>query len=207
MTTTMSQAQAANQRLIEESAASQLIDLTAQLRSQVIDVFDEMDGPSDRVIGHELPAPDPDFEMVHVSDDVPYSGCVGPWIVECNTGIEHADAGRATAYAVAIAAAARQACILNADGRVVSVPDDGRFSAEDDWTEPAPIVRMVEAGYDDHFRVTYDDTSSTPLSERSPGYAWRRDGYGFVYYGMFTWFGEELVDGRRRVLLKEAPRG
>lgn len=206
MTTTMPQAESASQRIVEGTSMHEMIDLTAQLRGTIQNVYDDMDGPSDRVLAHQLPAPDPEFENVHAHDDIPYSGCTGPWIVSCDTGISHADADEALAYATAIAAAARQARILNADGRVVSVPDDGRFSASM-LESPAPIARMVEVGYDDHFRVAYDDTSSTPLSERSLGYAWRRDGYGFVYQGMFTWFGEELVDGRRHVLLEEASRG
>lgn len=183
-----------------------VIDFTARLRDTIQNTYYDDDGPSDVLAYRSLPPVDPEFEDVFVTDDLPNTGCKGPWIVHCNTGIDYADVEEAAGYAAAIAAAARQARILNADGRVVSVPDDGRFSASM-LESPATIVRMVEVGYDDHFRVAYDDTSSTPLSDRAHGYAWRRDGYGFVYQGMFTWFGEELVDGRRHVLLKEVSRG
>lgn len=185
---------------------AQMLDLTAQLRGTIQNTYYDDDEPSDVLAYQSLPPVDAEFEAVFVTDDLAHTGCTGPWIVHCNTGISYADAEEATGYAAALAAAARQARILNADGRVVSVPDDGRFSASM-LESPAPIVRMVEAGYDDHFRVAHDDTSSTPLTKRAAGYTWRRDGYGFVYYGMFTWFGEEEIDGRRHVLLKEASRG
>ncbi|ROR81107.1 hypothetical protein SAMN06295974_0331 [Plantibacter flavus] len=185
----------------------EMIDLTAQLRSQIRNVYDDMDGPSDRVIAHEMPAPDPEFAMIHVSDDIPHSGCVGPWIVECDTGARHLDASEAAAYAAAMAAAARQALILNSDTRIVSIPDDGRFREGMEDGGPFAVARMVEAGYADQFTTVRDITSPKPLEVRTPGYSWRTDGYGFIYYGMFEWFGEDIVGGQRRVLLKEAPRG
>lgn len=207
MTTTMPQAESANQRPVEDTSVLGMIDLTAQLQGQIQNVYDEMDGPSDRVIGHELPAPDPEFDMIHVSDDVPFSGCVGPWIVECDTGARHLDAGEAVAYAAAMSTAARQARILNADGCVVSVPDEGRFKQGTGEGKPFAVARMIEVGQPDRFIHARDVTSDHPLESRQTGYAWCNDDFGFIYCGTYEWFGEEIVDGARRVLLKEVPRG
>lgn len=124
------------------------------------------------------------------------------WHVSCEFSSPVADAEKALALAEALSMAARQAAILNAPRRVLTVPRVN-YDSDVSTVNGKPTGRLVMGirapyGYTPAIFGGFDHLDGRPI-----GYQWGADGYRYEFLGHFQYLGAKSADGREQALFAE----
>ena len=126
------------------------------------------------------------------------------WHVYCEFSSPVADAEKARALAEALTTAARQAAILNAPRRVLTVPRVN-YDLDVNTVDGKPTGRLVMGiraprGYTPAIFGGFDHLDGRPI-----GYQWGADGYRYEFLGRFQFLGAQSADGRQDAIFAEIP--
>lgn len=178
--------------IAEVSSQGELRDLREELRAQLYTDLDPEQYVDD-MWGYwrRLPAPDPEFSSVFVTNERASWGPAHEWHVETDVDMTAADVEKVDTLIRALTTAALQARILNSTGPVYAISRRG--DCRHGKTEgPFHLIRCQEGNpvWYDHYEMRHLEN----LRDREPGYTWGEVDpdvvLHFTYIGRFTVIGE-----------------